>query len=686
MLLLMCVVVHGLKSAEWLARQGIVGPGASAELNALAREARKVGIVRTKKTSRWGDAKEVARVRSQSSWPLARSSARDTKFVSVKAYRLSEVVVASRDFAEEVAAMARKREFQDLESRELGWIERDSLFNSMFDEALSPGEVRVVESAQGFHVVKVEDVLCDMPLKVIRQRKTKSDLTLRDYMRGKTYKITTMGCQMNAADSERLEGSLIDLGLTETDGIADVVVVNTCSIREKAEKKVYSFVGAQPKNATLIVAGCVAQQEGERLARKMPQVDVVMGPQFANRVEEALERAVLWGEQVVATEAARVTEDVTKPKRASEVVAWVNVMHGCNERCTYCVVPATRGVEQSRSPESVLGELRQLKEAGFKEATLLGQNVDAYGRDLPNRVYFHQLLEMAAQQVQKDFRIRFVTSHPRYMSEKVVDVVAKYPDVLMPVFHIPAQSGDDVMLRWMGRGYNVRKYLKIVDRIRSRLPNATITSDFIVGCPGETDAMFQATLDLMRAVRFDSCMTAAYSPRPSTPMARWDGAADAFRDYGVRVEGSTQELRDELRRRFRERAFADPDNLRQHVETRKVATRALDRIDNDPLFAFDPLAEIGPAQLEDDVKEVRLRTINDLANEHALLRSQRYLGNVEQVLVESRNTRRPDQVVGRTRGNKLVFFEGDIRQLQGRFVDVRINNASAFSLTGTALV
>jgi tRNA-2-methylthio-N6-dimethylallyladenosine synthase len=204
------------------------------------------------------------------------------------------------------------------------------------------------------------------------------------------YHITTFGCQMNKADSERMAGILDDMGLiwTEDPFEADLVLYNTCTIRDNAEQKVYSYLGRQAKrkqenpDLTLVVAGCVAQQEGEALLRRVPELDLVMGPQHANRLGDLLEQ-VFHGSQVVATEPIHIIEDITKPRRDSQVTAWVNVIYGCNERCTYCVVPGVRGVEQSRPPEMIRAEMETLGQKGYKEVTLLGQNIDAYGRDLP---------------------------------------------------------------------------------------------------------------------------------------------------------------------------------------------------------------------------------------------------------------------------------------------------------------
>ena len=439
------------------------------------------------------------------------------------------------------------------------------------------------------------------------------------------YHVTTFGCQMNKADSERMSGILETMGMTwEADPLqADVVLYNTCTIRDNAEQKVYSYLGRQAKrkqqdpNLMLIVAGCVAQQEGEALLRRVPELDLVMGPQHANRLEDLLTQAMA-GSQVVATEAVHIMEDITQPRRDSDVTAWVNVIYGCNERCTYCVVPGVRGVEQSRTPEAIRAEMETLASQGFKEVTLLGQNIDAYGRDLPGIT-----AEGRRQNTLTDLlyfvhdipgieRIRFATSHPRYFTERLIQACAELPKVCEH-FHIPFQSGDNDLLKAMARGYTHEKYRRIIETIRRYMPDASISADAIVGFPGETEEQFQNTLTLVQDLEFDLINTAAYSPRPNTPAALWDN------------------------------------------------------------------------QLSETEKSDRLQRINHLVNQKAAERSQRYAGRVEEILVEAVNPRDPSQVMGRTRGNRLTFFAGDIADLKGELVNVRITEIRAFSLTGEQL-
>ena len=444
-----------------------------------------------------------------------------------------------------------------------------------------------------------------------------------------SYWITTFGCQMNKADSERMAGILESMGYSEATAEleADLVLYNTCTIRDNAEQKVYSYLGRQAQrkrvnpNLTLVVAGCVAQQEGESLLRRVPELDLVMGPQHANRLDVLLSQ-VEQGQQVVATEEHHILEDITTARRDSSICGWVNVIYGCNERCTYCVVPSVRGKEQSRLPEAIKLEMEGLAAQGFKEITLLGQNIDAYGRDLPGITpegrRQHTLTDLLqfVHDVEGIERIRFATSHPRYFTERLIDACADLPKVCEH-FHVPFQSGDDDVLKAMARGYTIDRYRRIIDRIRDRMPDASISADVIVAFPGETDAQYRRTLDLIDEIGFDQVNTAAYSPRPNTPAADW------------------------------------------------------------------------PNQLSEEVKVQRLQEINALVERKAKERSARYAGRTEQVLVEGVNPKQADQVMGRTRTNRLTFFpaaRASGGQWQaGDLVEVRIEEVRAFSLSGIAL-
>jgi MiaB/RimO family radical SAM methylthiotransferase len=342
-----------------------------------------------------------------------------------------------------------------------------------------PGDVVLVESHRGFHLIQIMDVMANVrKMAEHRPRRYQQFVNSLDFFSGDvTYKLESMGCQMNTADSERMEGQLLNLGIRPHRGDAsearepDIVVLNTCSIRDHAEQKVYSYLGPHAKrkregeNVTIVVAGCVAQQEGRALLRRAPEIDLVMGPQYANRIGDLL-LDVQMGNQVLATSATHIMEDPTKPRRGSTTVAWVNVIYGCNERCTFCIVPTTRGVEQSRPVESIVREVTDLvQNQGYKEITLLGQNIDAYGRDMIPKRKFSDLIRLIGS-VPGLERLRFVTSHPRYMSMGVIDAVAE-TSAACESFHIPFQSGSNAILAKMGRGHTREKYLQIVDRIRA---------------------------------------------------------------------------------------------------------------------------------------------------------------------------------------------------------------------------
>eukprot|EP00439_Symbiodinium_sp_Y106_P027588 s1883_g3.t1 len=349
-----------------------------------------------------------------------------------------------------------------------------------------PGDVLKLKTGRGWHVLRVEDVMLDLRV----QRREKGEMVQRGF-NDKTYAVETMGCQMNQADSERMEGQLQAAGLVPAAAKEDpdVIVLNTCSIRDKANR-----TGLDPhlqrkrrgEDVTIVVSGCVAQQEGETLLSAIPEVDVVVGPQYANRLADVLNES-LQGGQICATADARIMEDVTMPNRQSSISAWVNVIYGCrNERCSYCVVPATRGSEQSRPMEAVKREVAQLTSEGYREVTLLGQNIDAWGRDLAPRRNFSELLRYVGD-VAGLQRLRFLTSHPRYISDELIHAVRDV-DAVCEQFHIPFQSGDDDVLRRMERGYTAERYRQIVRKIRQEVPNAGLSADAIVGFPGEPEA------------------------------------------------------------------------------------------------------------------------------------------------------------------------------------------------------
>ncbi|KAH8058066.1 N6-isopentenyladenosine methylthiotransferase [Aureococcus anophagefferens] len=468
-------------SADWLARQGLVAPGASPEMHEKAKAAR---------LKRKGGGALVVREKRA----LGRRGVRDAPIDGGWS-----IVVATRDVARELrlAAAAAACDFGALakamslepvsggEEGRIGWVEHGA-GEQLATDGMLPAEARAA----------VDDAMHDLDLATKPRKKVRGAATdLAGACAGKTYAMVTMGCQMNAADSERLEGSLRQLGLVEAPDpkLANVVVLNTCSIREHAETKVYSYVGPQAKrkrngeDVTIVVAGCVAQQEGARLLRRAPEVDVVMGPQYANRLPDVLERAMVHGEQVAATSASYGATSTSSAASGAALDAPT-----APRRATSTPTAATCG---PGATSTTCSPPRTSRRHG-------------------------------------DMRVRFVTSHPRYITDAVIDAVADHGDVIMPVFHMPA-SGDDAMLRLMGRATRRTATGPSSPRsgpgCRTRRSRATSSS----AAPASRRRPSTAT-PLMDA-EFDACMTAAYSPRPGTPMAHWDGAADAFATLGVDV-------------------------------------------------------------------------------------------------------------------------------------------------------
>tara|TARA_B100000212_G_scaffold190975_1_gene143961 strand:+ start:58 stop:1458 length:1401 start_codon:yes stop_codon:yes gene_type:complete len=461
----------------------------------------------------------------------------------------------------------------------------------------------------------------------VLQTKSRNDLKSQDKKSiTNSYWITTFGCQMNKADSERMAGILEKLGYVkaEDEFEAKLVLYNTCTIRDSAEQKVYSYLGRQAKRKhkipelKIVIAGCLAQQEGASLLRKVPELDLVMGPQHVNNLENLLER-VDSGNQVVATEDKYISEDITNARRESSICGWVNIIYGCNERCSYCVVPSVRGKEQSRTPMAIKDEIISLAKNNYKEITLLGQNIDAYGRDLSKGIIqggespsLSYLLEFI-HNIEGIDRIRFATSHPRYFSKRLIKTCFELEKVCEH-FHIPFQSGNNEILRLMSRGYTVEKYKKIINDIRTLMPHASITADAIVAFPGETESQFKDTLKLISDIGFDLVNTAAYSPRPNTPAAKWIN------------------------------------------------------------------------QIPEEIKKDRLNELNELVEITSRKRNQRYLNKYERILIEGYNPKNPSQLMGRTRTNRLTFVEIPTNKQQLNFVgnelDVLIKEVRSFSLSG----
>ncbi|HEX7355198.1 MAG TPA: tRNA (N6-isopentenyl adenosine(37)-C2)-methylthiotransferase MiaB [Mycobacteriales bacterium] len=345
---------------------------------------------------------------------------------------------------------------------------------------------------------------------------------------GRTYEVRTYGCQMNVHDSERIAGVLeADGWVRDSDGEPDLVVFNTCAVRENADNRLYGNLGhlapvkARRPGMQIAVGGCLAQKDGVVVTRRAPWVDVVFGTHNLGSLPVLLERArVEQQSQVELREALETFPSALPARRDAAYSAWVSISVGCNNTCTFCIVPSLRGVERNRPAADILAEVRALAAQGVLEVTLLGQNVNSYGSDLGDRGAFAQLLR-ATGDVEGLERVRFTSPHPRDFTDDVIAAMAETPTV-MPQLHMPLQSGSDRILKAMRRSYRSDRYLGIVERVRAAIPDAAITTDIIVGFPGETEEDFAATLDVVRQARFAGAFTFQYSPRPGTPAASMD--------------------------------------------------------------------------------------------------------------------------------------------------------------------
>ncbi|MGH3368120.1 MAG: tRNA (N6-isopentenyl adenosine(37)-C2)-methylthiotransferase MiaB [Nocardioidaceae bacterium] len=342
----------------------------------------------------------------------------------------------------------------------------------------------------------------------------------------RTYDVRTYGCQMNVHDSERLAGLLEDAGYTKAtdDHLADVVVFNTCAVRENADNRLYGNLGhlapvkAQRPGMQIAVGGCLAQKDRDTITRKAPWVDVVFGTHNIGSLPTLLERARVNDEaQVEILESLETFPSTLPTRRESAYAAWVAISVGCNNTCSFCIVPSLRGREKDRRPGDVLAEIEALVAEGVSEVTLLGQNVNSYGVEFGDRLAFGKLLRSCGE-VEGLERVRFTSPHPRDFTDDVIAAMAETPNV-MPQLHMPLQSGSDSVLRAMRRSYRRGRYLGILERVRSAMPEAAITTDIIVGFPGETEEDFQETMDVVRRARFAGAFTFQYSQRPGTPAA-----------------------------------------------------------------------------------------------------------------------------------------------------------------------
>ena len=434
------------------------------------------------------------------------------------------------------------------------------------------------------------------------------------------YYIETFGCQMNVHESEKLAGVLVSMGYEETleRAQANVIVFNTCCIRDTAEKKIFGNIGElkilkrQDKSRIIVIVGCMTQQEGmaETIAQKFPFVDIILGTSnihlLKEKIDQLLERRARGRGKVVSidkNEKPEVNEDVV-PYRTSYPNAWVNIMYGCNNFCSYCIVPYVRGRERSRDPELILDEVKSLVKAGYKEITLLGQNVDSYGSDRTDGVNFYTLLQEIAK-IEGKFRLRFMTSHPKDLSEEVIKLIAETPNFCNNI-HLPVQAGSNAVLKAMNRRYDRDRYFYLIDLIKKYMPDCGVTSDIMVGFPGETEEDFLDTLDLVEKVRYHNAFTFIYSPRKGTVAAKME-------------------------------------------------------------------------QIPYAIKSERIGRLIALQNKITLEISEGYVGKVKEVLVE--DAPKEGLLCGRTDCGRLVTFKGT-KDMIGQFVNVRIDKNKASALIG----
>lgn len=430
------------------------------------------------------------------------------------------------------------------------------------------------------------------------------------------FHLLTFGCQMNKADSQAIAGLLTQAGLNPIDNLrqADLIVFNTCCVREHAENRLYGNLNAlkelKRKRPSLIIAvgGCVAQKEQQRLLEKFPVVDIVFGTQNFDRLPSLIKNHLNNHVAICDTNGQKGRLNDLPLLRQSKHHAWIPIIRGCNNFCTYCIVPYVKGQETSRPMKDIVQEVESLAEEGVKEITLLGQNVNSYGKDLGEKNLFAPLLK-ALDQVDGLKRIRFITSHPKDLSLETIEAVATAHKICEH-FHLPLQAGSNKILKAMKRGYTAEEYLKLITAIRKQIPSCSITTDLIVGFPGEDEKDFEQTLDMLNKVRFDQAFTFIYSPREGTVAAEME--------------------------------------------------------DNVPR----------------DVKRDRFNRLVDLQNKISWEINQTLIGRSVEVLIKGRSKKDKNMLSGRTRTNKTVNLPGYPGQI-GTFVQVRIEEASAYSLKGT---
>lgn len=443
--------------------------------------------------------------------------------------------------------------------------------------------------------------------------------------------IKTFGCQMNEHDTEKIAGVLSDLGysLTDSPDGADMIILNTCSVREKAEYKCYSDLGRllelKKKNPDLLigVGGCVAQQEGERIVQKAPYVDMVFGTDNISDIPRLLEKKKGQRKGAVSTERRRkglVPQGGTDFKsgpfpssslpitRNHPVKAYINIVDGCDKFCTYCVVPHTRGREKSRRPEDICREIRGLASAGYKEVTLLGQNVDSYGKDTGGHTDLADLLHRI-NDISEIMNIRFVTSHPADFSDRLINAMMRLPKVCEHL-HLPLQSGSDAVLERMKRNYTYPEYRDKISRLREAIPDVAVTTDIITGFPGETAEDFDKTLEAIEEIQYDGIFAFKYSKRPYTAARLYDG------------------------------------------------------------------------QVPREVSEERLRRVLEIQDRITQAKNQACIGREFDILIEGESKKDKRNLTSRTRGNKIVHIPMEEGISIGDFLRVRITSATLASLKG----
>ncbi len=375
-------------------------------------------------------------------------------------------------------------------------------------------------------------MLPDMKEAKVRSKKNSEVIYLEQEKKsnlyaGKKYFLRTYGCQMNVHDSEEIKAILENLGYTETDELedSDIVVLNTCAIRENAHDKVFGYLGrckhlkaTTKKDLIVCIGGCMAQEEVvvNELKTKHPYVDIIFGTHNIHELATMIKDVGKERQDIkVYSIEGNVYENIDY-KRDSKITAWVNIMYGCDKFCTYCIVPYTRGKQRSRRACEIVREVEKLVSEGYQEVTLLGQNVNAYGKDLENEMTFAGLLEAVAKT--NIPRVRFVTSHPWDFTDEMITTIAKYPNI-MPYIHLPLQSGSSRILKLMGRRYTKEEYLELFDKMKKKIPGVAISTDIIVGFPGETESDFEETLEVVKHCKYDGAYTFIFSPRVGTPAA-----------------------------------------------------------------------------------------------------------------------------------------------------------------------